>query len=77
MSARSAWPSSKASHSATATPSPSTSHPVEANASQLGSTPSGMIRTALLSAKNAVAACWAKLDTVTAVAQAVIAQCTQ
>ena len=55
MSARSAWPSSKASHRATATPSNSTSKPVDANASQLGTRPSGMIRIALPSAKNSVA----------------------
>ena len=55
MSARSAWPSSKASHIATATPSSATSNPVDANASQLGTRPSGMIRIALPSAKNSVA----------------------
>ncbi len=55
MSARSACPSSNASHNATATPSPSTSQPVDANASQLGTTPSGMIRMALANAKNSVA----------------------
>ena len=55
MSARSAWPSSKASHNATATPSSSTSNPVDANASQLGTSPSGITRIALPSAKNSVA----------------------
>ncbi|PQM48833.1 hypothetical protein C1Y40_00953 [Mycobacterium talmoniae] len=55
MSARSAWPSSKASHNATATPSSSTSNPVEASASPLGTRPSGMTRMALASAKNRVA----------------------
>ena len=55
MSARSACPSSKASQSATAIPSSSTSTPVEANTSQLGNTPRGMIRMALASAKNNVA----------------------
>ena len=55
MSARSAWPSSKASHNATATPSSNTSNPVDANASQLGTSPSGITRIALPSAKNSVA----------------------
>ena len=47
MSARSAWPSSNASHIATARPSTATSNPVDANASQLGTRPSGMTRIAL------------------------------
>ena len=55
MSARSAWPSSNASHIATATPSSTTSNPVDAKASQLGTSPSGMTRIALPSAKNSVA----------------------
>ena len=55
MSARSAWPSSNASHIATARPSSTTSNPVDANASQLGTRPSGMTRIALASAKNSVA----------------------
>ena len=55
IAARSACPSSKASHSATATPSNSTSKPVAASASQLGTSPSGMTRIALLRAKNSVA----------------------
>ncbi len=55
MSARSAWPSSNASHRATATPSPRTSQLVDASATQLGTRPSGMIRIALPSAKNSVA----------------------
>ena len=55
MSARSAWPSSNASHIATATPSSATSNPVDAKASQLGTRPSGMTRIALPSAKNSVA----------------------
>ena len=55
MSLRSACPSSKASHIATATPSSTTSNPVDASASQLGTSPSGMTRIALPSAKNSVA----------------------
>ncbi len=55
MSARSAWPSSNASPIATAMPSSATSNPVDANASQLGTRPSGMTRIALPSAKNSVA----------------------
>lgn len=40
---------------ATATPSRATSNPVDANASQLGTSPSGMTRIALPNAKNSVA----------------------
>ncbi|SHY15288.1 Uncharacterised protein [Mycobacteroides abscessus subsp. abscessus] len=43
MSPRSAWPSSKASQSATPRPSSTRSKPVDAKASQLGTIPSGMI----------------------------------
>jgi hypothetical protein len=55
MSARTACPSSKASHAATATPSSRTSNPVPASATQLGTSPSGITRMALPSAKNSVA----------------------